>query len=181
MSDAADVRRFIEGRRLLVVAGHKEPDGDCVASQLAVAALAGRLGTPTLLLSAGPFDRPEIEDFAARFAASAGDADLGPGAAAIIVDCSTPDRTGAVAPLLARLPCLVIDHHSSGEVFGDERFVDPSAPSTTALVLALYESLGHRGRPRHRAPAALRARARTRDSSVTSAPTARRPSARWRA
>ena len=148
MSGAAGLRRFIEGRRLLLVAGHKEPDGDCVASQLAVAALAARLGTPTLLLSAGPFDRPEIEDFAGRFVATAGDADLGPGAAAVIVDCSTPDRMGAIAPLLARLPCFVIDHHSSagasagGEGFGDERFVDPSAPSTTALVLALYEDLG---------------------------------------
>jgi bifunctional oligoribonuclease and PAP phosphatase NrnA len=142
VSDAAGLRRFIEGRRLLVVAGHKEPDGDCVASQLAVAALAARLGTPTLLLSTGPFDRPEIEEFAGRFAATAGDADLGPGAAAVIVDCSTPDRTGSIAPLLARLPCLVIDHHSSGEAFGDERLVDPSAPSTTALLLAVYESLG---------------------------------------
>jgi len=142
MSDAPDVRGFIQGHRLLVVAGHKEPDGDCVASQLAVATLAGRLGTPTLLLSAGPFDRPEIGDFADRFTASAGDADLGPGTAAIIVDCSTPDRTGVLAPLLARLPCLVIDHHSSGEAFGDVRFVDTAAPSTTTLVLALYEAMG---------------------------------------
>ena len=142
MSDAADVRRFIAGRRLLLVAGHKEPDGDCVASQLAMATLAMRLGTPTLLLSAGPFDRPEIEDFAGRFAPTAGDADLGPGAAALIVDCSTPDRTGDIAPALERLPCLVIDHHSSGKAFGDERFVDPSAPSTTMLVLSLYEAMG---------------------------------------
>ncbi len=142
MTDAAGVRRFIEGRRLLVVAGHKEPDGDCIASQLAVAGLAARLGTPTLLLSAGPFDRPEIEDFAGRFAATTADADLGPGAAALIVDCSTPDRTGGIAPILARLPCLVIDHHSSGRGFCDDRLVDPSAPSTTALVLGLYESLG---------------------------------------
>ncbi|MCX7029480.1 MAG: bifunctional oligoribonuclease/PAP phosphatase NrnA [Spirochaetes bacterium] len=142
MNDAAGVRRFIEGRRLLVVAGHKEPDGDCIASQLAVAALAGRLGTPSLLLSAGPFDRPEIEDFAGRFSASAEGADLGPGAAAVIVDCSTPDRTGSVGPALAGLACLVIDHHSSGEVFGDVRYVDPAAPSTSALVLAIHESLG---------------------------------------
>jgi phosphoesterase RecJ-like protein len=140
VNDAADVRRFIEGRRLLLVAGHKEPDGDCIASQLAVAALAGRLGTTSLLLSAGPFDRPEIEDFAGRFSASAGD--LGPGVAAVIVDCSTPDRTGSVGPVLAGLACLVIDHHSWGEVFGDVRYVDPAAPSTSALVLAIYESLG---------------------------------------
>jgi phosphoesterase RecJ-like protein len=140
--DAAGVRRFIEGRRLVVVAGHKEPDGDCIASQLAVAALADRLGTPTLLVSSGPFDRPEIEDFAGRFSSTTGGADLGPGSAAIIVDCSTPDRTGSLGPAIAGLPCLVIDHHSSGEVFGDVRCVDPDAPSTSVLVLAIYESLG---------------------------------------
>jgi len=140
--DPPGVRRFIEGRRLLLVAGHKEPDGDCVASQLAVAALAARLGTPTLLLSAGPFDRPEIEDLAGRFSASAGDADLGPGAAVVIVDCSTPDRTGSLGPALAGLPSLVIDHHSAGEAYGDVRCIDPDAPSTTAIVLAIHESLG---------------------------------------
>jgi phosphoesterase RecJ-like protein len=140
--DAPGVRRFVEGRRLLLVAGHKEPDGDCIASQIAMAALAGRLGAPSLLLSAGPFDRPEIEDFAGRFSASAGDADLALGAAAVIMDCSTPDRTGSVGPVLAGLPCLVVDHHSSGEAFGDVRCVDPSAPSTTAIVLAMYEALG---------------------------------------
>jgi phosphoesterase RecJ-like protein len=142
VSDAAGVRRFIEGHRLLVVIGHKEPDGDCIASQLAMAALATRLGTPSLLLSAGPFDRPEIEDFAGRFAASVAGVDLGRGAAAAIVDCSTPDRTGPLGPAIAGLPCLVIDHHSSGEVFGDVRFVDPASPSTTMLVLAIHESLG---------------------------------------
>ncbi len=142
MNDAAEVRRFIEGHRLLLVAGHKEPDGDCIASQLAVATLATRLGTPSLLLSAGPFDRPEIEDFAGRFSASVGDADLGSGAAAVIVDCSSPDRTGSLGPVLAGLPSLVIDHHASGEASGDLRYIDSTAPSTTALVLAIYESLG---------------------------------------
>jgi phosphoesterase RecJ-like protein len=140
--DAAAVRRFVEGRRLLVVAGHKEPDGDCIASQVAMATLAGRLGTPSVLLSAGPFDRPEIEGFAGRFAGSVDGVDLGPGAAAAIVDCSTPDRTGSLGPALAHLPCLVIDHHSSGEEFGDVRCLDDGSPSTTMLVLALFESLG---------------------------------------
>lgn len=142
MIDAAGVRRFVEGRRLLAVAGHKEPDGDCIASQLAFAALAARLGTASLLLSAGPFDRPEIEDFAGRFSASAPAGALGAGAAAVIVDCSTPDRTGAIGPLLEGLPCLVIDHHASGEAFGEVRCIDAAAPSTTMLVLELFESIG---------------------------------------
>ena len=38
------------------------------------------------------------------------------GAAVIIVDCSTPDRTGPLGSMIEGLPCLVIDHHSAGEL-----------------------------------------------------------------
>ena len=43
--------------------------------------------------------------------------------------------------MVTGLPCLVIDHHSSGEPFGDARMVDSSAPSTTVLLLDLFEAL----------------------------------------
>ncbi len=36
----------------------------------------------------------------------------------------------------------MVDHHSSGEAFGDARMVDPRSPSTTMLVFALFEALG---------------------------------------
>ncbi len=60
----------------------------------------------------------------------------------VIVDCSTPDRTGSLGSRVAGLPCLVIDHHSAGEAFGDARFVDPSAPSTSVLIQQLFEDAG---------------------------------------
>ncbi len=63
-------------------------------------------------------------------------------AAVVIVDCSTPDRTGALGKAVEGLPTLVIDHHSSGEAFGTARFVDPTAPSSSMLALQLYDDLG---------------------------------------
>jgi phosphoesterase RecJ-like protein len=140
MGDTTGALDFIRAHSSFLVIGHKEPDGDCVASQIAVQRLLAELGKPCSLLSVGPFDRPEIARFSASFESAVTDEQLR-GAAAIIVDCSTPDRTGALGARVAGLPCLVIDHHSAGEQFGTARFVDPDAPSTTMLVLRLFEDL----------------------------------------
>jgi phosphoesterase RecJ-like protein len=117
-----------------------------VASQIACAALLAALGKSATLFSAGPFDRPEIEDFAGEFSKDVGG--LAGAPAVIILDCSTPDRTGALGDRVPGLESLVIDHHSSGEVFGTVRFVDPTAPSTTLLVLSLFEEMGIPVEPR---------------------------------
>jgi phosphoesterase RecJ-like protein len=49
--------------------------------------------------------------------------------------------------MVAGLPCLVIDHHSSGSSFGDARLVDASAPAATMLILQLLEDTGIRPDP----------------------------------
>ena len=141
MYDSTAAVRFISSHRSFVVLGHKEPDGDCVASQIAAATLLRALGKEATLHSAGPFDRPEIAPFEPDFSSTV-PVERRSLAAAVILDCSTPDRTGAVGDAVAGLPCLVIDHHSAGEQFGDARMVDSSAPSTTMLLLDLYDATG---------------------------------------
>ncbi len=141
MYDSSQAVGFIRAHARFVVLGHKEPDGDCVSSQLALAHLLETLGHEARVYSVGPFDRPEIMSLADSFASEI-PAAAREGAAAIIVDCSTPDRTGALGKSVEGLPTLVIDHHSSGEVFGTARFVDPAAPSSSMLVLKLYEDFG---------------------------------------
>jgi phosphoesterase RecJ-like protein len=140
MADAADAIRFITSHDLFVVLGHKEPDGDCVASQISAARLLRALGKEATLHSAGPFDRPEIAPFETDFSRTV-PAHMPASTAVVIVDCSTPDRTGSLGAAVAGLPCLVIDHHSAGEPFGDARMVDSSAPSTTMLLLDLFEAM----------------------------------------
>ena len=141
MYDSREAARFIDTHSSFLVLGHREPDGDCIASQLAVASLLAALGKSATVYSAGPFDRPEISAFRDRFASTIPDSRMA-GAAAIIVDCSTPDRTGALGGRIAGLPCLVIDHHASGEAFGSARYVDAAAPSTTMLVHPLMDDMG---------------------------------------
>ncbi len=131
---------FLRAHESFIVLGHKEPDGDCIASQITVARIVTALGKKATIHSVGPFDRPEIEGFADRFTSVIPDEELR-GAAVIIVDCSTLDRTGDLGARVAGLPTLVIDHHSAGETFGTARYVDDLAPSTTFLVFSLFEEL----------------------------------------
>jgi len=140
MSPKTDAVRFLKAHESFLILGHKEPDGDCVASQITVASIISELGKNASLHSVGPFDRPEIEGFADRFTDVIPPERL-PGAAVIIVDCSTPDRTGSLGTAVEGLPTLVIDHHSAGETFGTVRYVDDASPSTTFLVFTLFEEL----------------------------------------
>jgi len=139
--DSTPADRFIRAHTSFIIVGHKEPDGDCVASELAVASLIRALGKEATVHSAGPFDRPEISSFEPQLSPVISD-ERRSGAAVIIVDCSTPDRTGALGARLLGLPSLVIDHHSTGEPFGDARYVDATSPSTTMLVSQLYSDMG---------------------------------------
>ena len=140
MSMTSDAAGFLKAYDNFVILGHREPDGDCVASQITISTLTAALGKTASIHSVGPFDRPEIEEFAERFTSEIPQERL-TGAAAIVVDCSTPDRTGALGGRIEGLPALVIDHHSAGETFGTVRFVDSAVPSTTMLIFSLFEEL----------------------------------------
>jgi len=132
------LRRY---KRYLVIA-HVEPDGDCIASALALARYLRRSGRRATLFDEGPFDRPEIASFQPLFLTSIRDQDLKGDTAAVVVDCSTEDRLGALGPAVAGLPVLVIDHHAAGQPFGTQRWVRPRAPSVTFMIQHLLESLG---------------------------------------
>jgi phosphoesterase RecJ-like protein len=134
-----DVVAFLEGHQKFLVFGHVEPDADCLASQLALESFLKRRGKQVSVFSEGPFDRPEIVSFRDRFHGRIEESHLADDPAAIIVDCSTADRVGRMGDSIGRLPVLVVDHHASGEVFGDVRWVVPQAPSVTYLIQRLIE------------------------------------------
>ncbi|MDR2151037.1 MAG: bifunctional oligoribonuclease/PAP phosphatase NrnA [Spirochaetaceae bacterium] len=137
---------FIEEGHKFIIAGHQEPDGDCIGSQLVLGEALNRLGKKVLLCSAGPFKRPEIVHYRDRFTASINEADRY-GAQLIIVDCSTLCRTGTIASLLEGLPTAIIDHHKASSQYTKESsatpvFLDPQAPSVTSMIFSLVKALG---------------------------------------
>jgi phosphoesterase RecJ-like protein len=138
--------RFIISSSKFIVAGHKEPDGDCVGSQLALCSVLRRLGKEALPVSAGPFKRPEIMQYEGLFCAAPSEAEKAC-AKAIVVDCSDLKRTDLESSL-GGLPAAFIDHHEEAEnpTFGKETLVfrDEDAPSATYLGLTVIEALGLR-------------------------------------
>jgi len=139
---AADALRFLVSYGTYLIAGHKEPDGDCVGSQLALASFIERNGRRAVLLSDGPFTRTEIASFAGRFVARPPEGLEGT-VAVVVMDCSSVSRTGSVAGVLpAGAPTMFMDHHAVGEATGDVLFVDTAAPAVTCLVQAVIELSG---------------------------------------
>jgi phosphoesterase RecJ-like protein len=134
---------FIQAGSKFLIAGHHEPDGDCVGSQLALASALKRLGKETIPCSAGPFKRTEIVPFANRFTDKIGEKER-EGSRVIIVDCAAADRTGSLEAALKGLPTAVIDHHATNREAspGTVVFLDTEAPSVTFMVLAVIEALG---------------------------------------
>jgi phosphoesterase RecJ-like protein len=133
---------FIQSHKKFLITGHKEPDGDCVGSQLALASALRRLGKEAIPCSAGPFKRPEIRSYQGRFLSRICKQDRD-GGAAIILDCSAFDRIGDLASDLAEVPTAIIDHHvQSDPGTFCAVFLEPSAPSVTVMIFALIEALG---------------------------------------
>jgi phosphoesterase RecJ-like protein len=137
---------FINRYSTFFIVGHKEPDADCVGSQLALSSLLARLSKKTFLCSAGPFKRHEIleykdqyltenEQIRARIQAVRDDVP-----AVIIVDCSSPERTGDIESSYKGLPLAVIDHHAVGNVPDCVRYIDSEAPANVALIFSLFKS-----------------------------------------
>ncbi|MDR2019823.1 MAG: bifunctional oligoribonuclease/PAP phosphatase NrnA [Treponema sp.] len=132
---------FIRGGGKFLVAGHKEPDGDCVGSQLALCSFLRRLGKEAIPCSSGPFKRTEIRPYEERFTPRPSEAER-VGAGVILVDCSARDRTGDLETDLEGLPLGIIDHHVSASFDGEAVYLDPEAPSVTSMVLELIEAFG---------------------------------------
>jgi Exopolyphosphatase-related proteins len=133
---------FIDRHGPFYIIGHKEPDGDCVGSQLALASFLRRTGKKAYTCSAGPFSRTEIMAYEGRFSPEVPPEDPSERAAALILDCSSLQRIGCVAETLPKVPIAFIDHHAAGNAVGDVVFIDDKAPSVTTMVLRLIEAMG---------------------------------------
>jgi phosphoesterase RecJ-like protein len=140
-----ELLNFIREADKFLIAGHKEPDGDCIGSQLALSSVLRRLGKQAQPCSAGPFIRTEVMRWADLFCLAPKE-DERKGARVIVVDCSDIDRTGDLAPGLEGLPIAYIDHHASGSLESSGRispvYLDPAAPSVTYMIFNLIEALG---------------------------------------
>lgn len=131
---------FINRFSTIVIAGHKEPDGDCVGSSLALSSFLRRLGKKTILLSAGPFKRTEIMQYESLFSKILLPEDKN-NTGVIVVDCSNIERTGSIQEEIKDLPIAIIDHHATNTEKTDTFFIDATAPAACLLVQDIIEKI----------------------------------------
>ncbi|MFP3088741.1 bifunctional oligoribonuclease/PAP phosphatase NrnA [Treponema sp. TIM-1] len=140
----AELLAFIREGNKFLVAGHHEPDGDCVGSQLALTSALRRLGKEVIPCSAGPFKRSEIMPYAGLFIPKPGTKER-EGARVLVLDCSGLDRTGDLQPFLEGLPTAIIDHHATNKntqsTAENPVFLDTAAPATCFMIQAVLEAL----------------------------------------
>jgi len=135
---------FIKTGSNFIIVGHKEPDGDCVSSQLALRSALLRMGKTAIVCSAGPFKRVEIQEYAGQF--SNIQAENKKDAKVILVDCSGKERTGDLNEALNGFSCAVIDHHAASthpaSSTEEPIYVDSNAPACAVLIYKVIEALG---------------------------------------
>ena len=129
-----------------VICGHVSPDGDCLGSQLGLAAALRQLGKRVTCVLVK--DEPIEENLLQLLP---GAADMvpaceydGPVGAFVGVDVPTRERIGqAACGILDRaLASFTIDHHAVDERMCEMAYVDPDAASTTLLIWELSGMLG---------------------------------------
>ena len=136
------VKRFRGSYRTLLTC-HRNPDGDAIGSELALAELGDRLGVKTVIVNRDPTpanlallpgaDRIVVsgtlpEDFPDGF-------DL-----VITVECPGLDRAGFEG--LTRLPILNIDHHPANPAYGVVNYLDETSPAVGEMVWRMYGEIG---------------------------------------
>jgi phosphoesterase RecJ-like protein len=134
--------RLKEAYRVLLTC-HRNPDGDAVGSELAIAELAEKIGvevvivnrdeTPANLRALPGADRIAVaadlpEDFPEKF-------DL-----VITVECPQLERAGFEG--LARLPIVNIDHHPDNPSYGVVNYLDDESPAVGEMIWRLFGEIG---------------------------------------
>lgn len=138
------LKAFIENHNFFFIAGHKEPDGDCITSCLGIAAILEHFGKPYQLLSAGPFKRNEVMRWQESFSDTMEfqDESERKTSGLFIADCSEIIRLGDIDGDFKGLDTFVIDHHKTSEIGGELKgYVNPDAPACAFLIQLFYEKL----------------------------------------
>ncbi len=130
----------LKQRSSFILIGHKNPDGDCLSSQLALGSFLERMGKEVCLISPGPFDRKEIHEKEKLFLSHIPRNLDKKNSLVIILDCSTIDRIGYLSNEITGYNIAVVDHHNTGSSFGDIKYIKPSAPSVTFLVYEIIKA-----------------------------------------
>ena len=129
--------QMIEESDNIVLASHKNPDGDAIGSCLGLYPILKRAGKKVTVFNVTK-ELPPKFDFLPNFSKIKSDfpkkCDL-----LIAFDCGSFERLGIERE---DYKVLNIDHHKSNTNFGDINIVDPLAPSSSSVIFTLLKKNG---------------------------------------
>lgn len=136
-------KHFIESHESFIIAGHKEPDGDCISSCMGLSYILEKTGKPYIMVNAGPFKRNEIKKYAPYFHneipfMTQSERDR---CGLLITDCSEISRLGEIDGDFSGFDTFIIDHHKTAEANGENCIIDSTSPAAACLVQQLYEAV----------------------------------------
>jgi bifunctional oligoribonuclease and PAP phosphatase NrnA len=141
--------QFVAKHQRLLLTTHINPDGDGLGSEIALGLWLRRLGRDVRILNDSPV--PAAFTFLARhlpiehFEPESAEAAFDASDALVVLDVSSRQRIGRLAPLLDRhlIPIAVVDHHATHvEGFGQVNVVEPEASATGEIVYGLIRESG---------------------------------------
>jgi bifunctional oligoribonuclease and PAP phosphatase NrnA len=142
MNGLDEVVRLVRAGRRFLVTGHANPDGDALGSMLATLHGLRTLGKEVVAYDHDPAPRrlaflPGAESLVTDPARLGGPFD-----ATFVHDCGDAHLLGDRFPARAVTgPLVVVDHHSSGNDFGDLSLRDSSAAAVGVIVARLLRAL----------------------------------------
>lgn len=135
----AEVLKQIEQRNRFLLTSHARPDGDAIGSALACGEILRSIGKEAeVVLSDGVPRIYQSLPFADRVVQSErvnGEYD-----AAIILECDSIERTRLEG--FENQFVINIDHHQSGQPFGNLNWIDPKAVATAEMVYRMAREAG---------------------------------------
>lgn len=143
-SSLEEIAELLKRYQRFVICGHVSPDGDCLGSQLALAAALRSLGKDVTCLYAK--DNPveaNLHFLVDREAFVVGSDFREDPEVFVAVDVPTMARLGTAAEVHRRAQVTVtIDHHANEEAISDYNYIDPDASSASLLIWKLAGLLG---------------------------------------
>lgn len=136
------VDRLRRARRVLITS-HRNPDGDAIGSELALAELARALGAEPVILNRDPSPANLRELPGAESVGVSSELPPGfPDGFDLVVTVECPDLDRAGFDGLDRLPILNIDHHLANPAYGEVNYLDEDAPAAGEMIWSMFKAAG---------------------------------------
>lgn len=131
--EIAEIANELNKAQKLMILGHKNPDMDCIGSQVSLALAMRERGKEVIVYSNGPF-HSYMKDYKTIYTnkvESIDDIDL-----FVVVDTSSLNRIDVDFELPLE-KVIVLDHHVTNENFGKINYIDSDLISATEIIFIL--------------------------------------------